>query len=152
MDEIPKDPVNFLREDVEGDGSNESKPQQQQQHNKNRRYPKKSNNSPGEKTEGQGNSRPHNPKPRPQRSQNPQSQESEGSPRKTHPQALRTEKRTLATEVNNTAAKEASEATPHANRPRRPIQKQQQRPNKDSNIERNNLDKDSFFEEKLTRD
>lgn len=169
LDEIPPDPVNFLREEVDGDGnkiSTEPRPQQQQQqsNNRNRRNPRPPRvNNQDEKSEAQpanGNNsegrprQPHhnNPRSRPYPQSNrgaqdqPSSQNSP-SPRKFNPQALRTERRTLPTDANeeSTAAKEGStEKSPptsaQANRPKRAIQKQQQRPtSRDGNNDRNNL-------------
>lgn len=164
LDEIPPDPVNFLREEVAEDGSEPKPPQNQQQH-RNRRNPRPArSNNQGEvsfssnSTEGRPSRQPYhnnNPRPRPQNNNrgahdNESNTQNLSSPRKIHPQALRTERRTLPqdTSNNNTAeqatAKEGcAEKSPtsalHTNRPKRPIQKQQQRPNRDGNNERNNL-------------
>lgn len=152
LDEIPPDPVNFLREDVEGEKSaepREPRPQQQQQHNnRNRRNPRPQyRGNPGggynqgerpERNEGnnpEGRPRQQRPRPPPQYrnaqdnygSNNPQN--SSTSPRKIHPQALRTERRQLPTDSSNNNEQQQSADPSTANRPpRRAIQKQQQRP------------------------
>lgn len=163
LDEIPPDPVNFLREDADSEAIKKNvEPQQHQQHqqnnNRNRRNPRppRSNNQgdvPAFSNNSDGRPRfQNNPRPRlpPQQQSNRGAHDSNNgsitqnssSPRKIYPQALRTERRTIQTDGSNQAGTEEpvkNEKSPTTtSRPRRPIQKQQQRPiNKDG--ERNNL-------------
>lgn len=151
LDEIPPDPVNFLREDG-GDEKARAEPNQNQRpsnsknrtHNRNRQdrpRPERSNNDDAEGSLGESPPRPRNQNQRPrqqpphqqqQQQQNRSPQEGSAPRRPIHPQQLRSERRSAPAPPSDEPMGHSQQHTP--NRTRRQNYRQ---PNKES--DRNNI-------------
>lgn len=152
LDEIPPDPVNFLRDDGDSTNAESQQNRRPQQNNNNRNRNNPRNQRPREaanndyKSGDASGPRQKNPnyRPRPQQNNNQNNRNfgandaqqavnrdnNSNSPRKTHPQQLRTERRSAqGTESNTESNADPNKATAQQqNRPRRPNNDNRPRP------------------------
>lgn len=142
LDEIPPDPVNFLREDVDDNkatnesGKGQRAPNKNRTHNRNRQDRPKQEKSNRESEGEKGDSPPrlrnqnHRSKqPQPQQNRSPQDG---GQPKRiVHPQQLRNERRSATALCDESSGQQLSPPTP--NRQRQNFRQ----PNKES--DRNNI-------------
>lgn len=150
LDEIPPDPVNFLREDGEDRGTEAGPNPRPSPNNKTRNNNNNRNRQDRPRTErnrneadnntGESPPRPRNqnPRPRPQQPQQQRSPQDVNAPKRPiHPQQLRNERRSVPAQNSNDEQQRQSGQSPqNPNRQRRPNNRT---PNKEGGGDRNNI-------------
>lgn len=143
LDEIPPDPVNFLREDGEDKANQEPSPKPRPPNNRNNNnrirqdrsrpesYRNEVDNNTGEAPSGPRNQNQRRP---PQQQRSPE--ESNAPKRATHPQQLRSERRTAPVQSNEAQQRNSGQSPQNPNRQRRQNNRQ---PNKEGGEQRNNI-------------